>query len=82
MASMRDLEARAARLGCTIVYQGHPAAWLARAARAATGSPVVVNCKGIEPDSTPVLITLAELERLQRAAGGDKPAMIGDQPCN
>ena len=78
MASMRDIEDRAARLGCTIIYQSHPAEWLKKAARAATGSPVLLNVKGISPDSTPVLITLAELERLQRAAGADKPAMIGE----
>ena len=50
------------------IYLGKPPAWFAKAAKAATGGPVVVNCKGIEPDSTPVLVSLAEFERLQRAA--------------
>jgi hypothetical protein len=27
-----------------------------------------VNCKGVGPDETPVLLTLAELERLTRGA--------------
>jgi hypothetical protein len=51
-----------------MVYQGQPAAWLVKAARAAAGAPIVVNVKGIDADSTPVLVTLAELERLRRAA--------------
>ena len=53
-----------------MVYQGTPAAWLLRAARAATGAPIVINVKGIDADNTPVLLTLADLERLQRAAAG------------
>ena len=68
MAAYRDLASRAAALGAGLVYQGQPAGWLVRAARAATGAPVVVNVKGIDADSTPVLVSLAELERLQRAA--------------
>ena len=73
MAAYRDLEPRAAALGAGMIYQGQPAGWLLKAARAATGAPVVVNCKGIAPDATPVLISLAELERLQQAAkeGGE-----------
>ena len=51
-----------------MVYQGQPAGWLVRAARAAAGMPVVVNVKGIDADSTPVLVTLSELERLHRLA--------------
>ena len=27
-----------------------------------------MNCKGVAPDATPVLLTLADLERLQRLA--------------
>ena len=68
MAAYRDLAGRAAALGAGMVYQGQPAGWLVRAARAAVGAPVVVNVKGIDADSTPVLVSLAELERLQRAA--------------
>lgn len=68
MAAYRDLEPRAAALGAGMVYQSKPAGWLLKAARAATGAPVVVNCKGIAADATPVLLTLAHLEALQRAA--------------
>ena len=68
MAAYKDLAARAAALGAGLVYQGQPAGWLVRAARAAAGAPVVVNVKGIDADGTPVLLSLAELERLQRAA--------------
>ena len=68
MANVRDLQPRAAALGAGMVYQGTPAAWLLRAARAATGAPIVINVKGIDADNTPVLLTLADLERLQRAA--------------
>ena len=50
------------------IYLSKPPGWFAKAAKAATGGPVVCNCKGIEPDATPVLVSLAELERLQRAA--------------
>ena len=68
MAAYRDLAGRAAALGAGMVYQSAPAGWLVRAARAATGAPVLVNVKGIDADHTPVLLTLAELERLTRAA--------------
>ena len=68
MAAARDLLPRAQALGAGMVYQGQPAGWLLKAARAATGAPVVVNVKGIDADSTPVLLTLAELERLTAAA--------------
>ena len=69
MAAYRDLAGRAAALGAGMVYQGQPAGWLVRAARAATAAPVVVNVKGMDADSTPVLVSLAELERLHRLAG-------------
>lgn len=68
MAAYRDLATRAAALGAGMVYQSKPAGWLVKAARAATATPVLVNCKGIDADSTPVLVTLAHLEALQRAA--------------
>ena len=68
MAAYRDLAGRAAALGAGMVYQSAPAGWLLKAARAATGAPVLVNVKGIDADHTPVLLTLAELERLTRAA--------------
>ena len=68
MAAYRDLAGRAAALGAGLVYQSKPAGWLIKAARAATGAPVLVNVKGIAADDTPVLLTLAELERLTRAA--------------
>ena len=68
MAAYKDLAARAAALGAGLVYQGQPAGWLVRAARAAAGMPVVVNVKGLAADDVPVLVSLAELERLQRAA--------------
>ena len=68
MAAYRDLQHRAAALGAGMVYQSKPAQWLVKAARAATGAPVVVNVKGMAADDTPVIVTLVELERLQRAA--------------
>ena len=68
MAAYRDLASRAAALGAGLVYQGQPAGWLVRAARAATATPIVVNVKGIDADSTPVMVSLAELERLHRLA--------------
>ena len=68
MAAYKDLAARAAALGAGLVYQGQPAGWLVRAARAATATPIVVNVKGIDADSTPVMVSLAELERLHRLA--------------
>ena len=53
-----------------MTYQGSPAAWLTNAARlAAQGVPVIVNTKGVAADSTPCIVTLAELERLAAAAG-------------
>ena len=70
MAAYKDLERRAAALGAGMIYQGQPAQWLVRAAHTAKVLPVVVNVKGIDADATPVLVTLAELERLTRAAAG------------
>ena len=77
MAAYGDLEQRAERLGATCIYQGQPAGWLLRAAKAAAGAPVVVNVKGMDADSTPVLVTLAELERLHQAA---KDRVDNDRP--
>lgn len=68
MAAYQALQPRIAAAGGTCIYLGKPPGWFAKAAKAATGAPVVVNCKGMGPDDTPVLLTLAELERLQRAA--------------
>ena len=67
MAAYRDLQHRAAALGAGMVYQSQPAQWLVKAARAATGAPVLINVKGMAADDTPVLVSLAELERMQRA---------------
>ncbi len=69
MASVRDILPRAERLGAGVVYQGAPAAWLLKAARA--GAPVVINCKGVAASDTPVIITLAEYERLKLGGGGE-----------
>lgn len=68
MAAYQALQPRIARAGATCIYLGKPPGWFAKAAKAATAAPVVVNCKGIGPDDTPVLLSLAELERLQRLA--------------
>ena len=70
MAAVRDLLPRARALGATCIYLGKPPGWFAKAAKAAAGGPVVVNVKGMDADITPVLLSLAELERLQRAAAG------------
>lgn len=70
MAAVRDLLGRADALAAVVTYQTAPAQWLTNAARvAATGHAVIVNCKGVAADSTPCIISLAELERLTRAAG-------------
>ena len=68
MAAYRALQERIAAAGAMCIYLSKPPGWFAKAAKAATGGPVVCNVKGIEPDATPVLVSLAELERLQRAA--------------
>ena len=69
MAAYRALQERIAAAGGTCIYLGKPPGWFAKAAKAATAGPVVVNCKSIDADGTPVLLSLAELERLQAAAG-------------
>ena len=68
MAAYQALQPRMAAIGATCIYLSKPPAWFAKAAKAAGAMPVVVNCKGTPPDSTPVLLTLAELERLTAAA--------------
>ena len=68
MAAYRALQPRMAAIGATCIYLSKPAAWFAKAVKAAGAAPVVVNCKGMDADSTPVLITLTELERLHAAA--------------
>lgn len=68
MAAYAALQPRMAAAGATCVYLSKPPGWFAKAAKAATATPVVLNCKGMKPDDTPVLLSLAELERLQRAA--------------
>ena len=70
MAAYQALQPRIAAAGATCIYLSKPPGWFAKAAKAAAAGPVVVNCKGVAPDETPVLLTLAELERLQRAAAG------------
>lgn len=64
MASMRDIQGRAMKLGATMTYTGTPAKWLTNAARAARGGPVILNLKGCSADDTPCIVTLAALERL------------------
>ena len=68
MAAYQALQPRMAAIGATCIYLSKPPAWFAKAARAAAATPVVVNVKGMDADSTPVLVTLAELERLHQAA--------------
>lgn len=68
MAAYQALQPRMAAIGATCIYLGKPPGWFAKAAKAATAMPVVVNVKGVGPDDTPVLLTLAELERLTAAA--------------
>lgn len=69
MAAVADLLGRASDLGAEVIYQGAPPRWLQLAAQTARdGVPVIVNVKGVAPDSTPVLLTLAEYERLTRQA--------------
>ena len=68
MAAYQALQPRMAAVGATCIYLSKPPAWFAKAVRASAGGPVVVNVKGVGPDDTPVLLSLAELERLTRAA--------------
>ena len=68
MAAYQALQPRMAAIGATCIYLSKPPGWFAKAAKATGGGPVVVNVKGTPPDSTPVLLTLAELERLTAAA--------------
>lgn len=69
MAAYRALQPRMAAIGATCIYLSKPPAWFAKAVKAAGAAPVVVNVKGLDPDVTPVLLTLADLERLHQAAG-------------
>lgn len=64
MAAMRDIQARAEKLGATALYFSNAPRWLMNAQRSALAAPVVVNIKGVAPDATPVIVSLAELERL------------------
>lgn len=73
MAAWRDLEARVMRLGGTALYFGQAPKWLANAGRAAHAGPVILNVKGVPVDSTIVLTTLVEFERL----AGTKSALDG-----
>jgi hypothetical protein len=73
MAAMRDIQGRAIKLGATATYMTKAPRWLTNAARAALAGPVIINIKGTPPDSTPVLVTLAELERL----AGTRSALEG-----
>lgn len=68
MAAYQALQPRIAAAGATCIYLSKPPGWFAKVIKAAVAAPVVVNCKGVQPDDTPVLVTLAQLERLQRAA--------------
>ena len=69
MAAVKDILPRASALGASVTYKGDPPAWLLAAAKvAAQGCAVAVNCKGIQADDVPVIVTLAELERLHQAA--------------
>ena len=68
MAAYQSLQPRIAAAGATCVYLSKPPGWFGKIIKASTGAPVVVNVKGMGPDDTPVVVTLAELERLQRAA--------------
>lgn len=73
MAAWRDIETRVMRLGGTALYFGAAPKWLANAGRAAHAGPVILNVKGVAPDSTIVLTTLAEYERL----AGTRPVLEG-----
>ena len=68
MAAYQTLQPRIAAIRGTCIYLSKPPGWFAKAAKAATAGPVVMNCKGVGPDDTPVLLTLSELERLHRLA--------------
>lgn len=74
MAAYQALQPRIARAGAQCIYLSKPPGWFAKAAKAARAGPVVMNCKGIDADSTPVLVTLAELERLQLAVADNTSA--------
>ena len=72
MAAVRDVLPRAAALDAVTIYQGQPSAWLVKACKVvATGHAVVINVKGVQPDVVPVVLTLAEYERLRARGAGD-----------
>lgn len=68
MAAYQALQPRIAAAGATCIYLSKPPGWFAKVVKAAMAAPVVVNVKGMAPDDTPVIITLAQLEALQAAA--------------
>ena len=82
MAAYRDIQRRALAMGAGVVYQSKPAGWLTKAMRAAMAAPVIVNVKGVAPDDAPCIVTLAQLERLQRAAGAQLDNLAVDVASN
>ena len=67
MAAHADLAKRADAIGAAEVYLATPPKWFTDLAAHAS-TPIVVNCKGLAADSTPVVLTLAEYEKLCKVA--------------
>ena len=65
MASHHDLAKRVDAIGAAEIYLSQPPKWFTDIAAHAS-TPIVVNCKGLAADSTPVVLTLAEYERLTK----------------
>ena len=65
MAAHAELAKRVDAIGAAEIYLSQPPKWFTDIAAHAAAA-VVVNCKGVAADSTPVVLTLAEYERLTR----------------
>ena len=72
MAAHADLAERVKAIDGAEIYLSHPPRWFTDIAAHAS-TPIVINCKGLAADSTPVVITLAEYEKLFCVIGDKRP---------
>ena len=63
MAAHAELAKRVQAIDGAEIYLSHPPKWFTDIAAHAS-TPIVINCKGLAADSTPVVISLAAFERL------------------
>ena len=64
MAAHTDLARRKQAIGAGEVYLSDPPAWFRRLLDQAHGAPLLVNVRGKNADDCPIVVTLAEFERL------------------